>query len=218
MDEKDYNKLLEKQGFVCAICKEKEVKNKHLCVDHNHTTGKVRGLLCQKCNRALGSFKEDYNYLRNAASYLHRYDIERTWDDYFVSFARLASTRSKDESSQVGAVIVKDKRVISTGYNGFPSGVEDNIPERHERPLKYLWTVHAEENAIFSASRFGISCQDASIYVTPFHPCSKCARGIVQAGIKEVVVDEQSINPRFEEEFRIAKEIFDASNILVRKA
>jgi dCMP deaminase len=138
------------------------------------------------------------------------------WDDYFIGFARHASTKSKDRSSKVGAVIVKNKHVISTGYNGFPSGVDDDVPERHERPLKYSWTIHAEENSIALAAKYGIACEGASIYVTPFHPCSRCAGSIVQAGIKEVIIDDKIVNPRYEEDFKIAKEIFDASGVKVR--
>jgi dCMP deaminase len=215
----DYDSISERQGGVCAICKKlpEGIGNEGvLVVDHDHKTGKVRGLLCQKCNRAIGVFKEDYNILRTASAYLLYHDPSRSWDKYFVEFARLAATRSKDPSNQVGAVIVNDHRVISTGYNGFPSGVNDNVPERWERPLKYTWVIHAEENAILNACRFGISCKGASLYVTPFFPCARCATSIIQSGVKEVVVDNQVINPRFEEEFRISKQIFESAKVLIR--
>lgn len=214
--ETDYNTLFDKQGGVCAICKQPETQGT-LPIDHNHKTGKIRGLLCHKCNRAIGSLQENYSILRSASAYLMKHESNRTWDSYFIEFARLASTRSKDPSSQVGAIIVKDNLILSTGYNGFPRGVDDNKPERYERPLKYVWMCHAEENAIFNAAYHGISCLDASIYVTPFSPCSKCARGIVQSGIKEVIVDELIENPRFKEEFELANDIFDKANIIVRK-
>ncbi len=137
------------------------------------------------------------------------------WDDYFIGFARHASTKSKDKSTKVGAVIIKNKRVISTGYNGFPSGVDDDVPERHERPLKYSWTIHAEENAIVFAARYGIACDGASIYTT-LYPCSRCAGTIIQAGIKEVIFGE-TYNPRYEEDFKISKELFAAAAVEVRK-
>jgi dCMP deaminase len=139
------------------------------------------------------------------------------WDEYFIGFARHAATKSKDRSSKVGAVIVKNKRVISTGYNGFPCGVDDDVPERHERPLKYSWTIHAEENSIALAAKYGIACEDATIYVTPFHPCSRCAGTIVQSGIKEVIIDDKIENPRYAEDFKIAEDIFRCSNISVKK-
>ncbi len=137
------------------------------------------------------------------------------WDEYFINFAKLAATRSKDPSNQVGAVIVKNNNIIATGYNGFPSGVEDDKPERYERPLKYFWMVHAEENALLSAAKHGIACEGANIYVTPFHPCAKCARGIIQAGIKNVIVNNIVHNPRYEQEFKIAKEIFQCAGVKV---
>lgn len=139
------------------------------------------------------------------------------WDEYFIRFARLAAERSLDPSSKVGAVIVKDNRIISTGYNGLPSGVIDNKPERYDRPLKYSWIIHAEENAIASAAKNGIACDYSSIYITPFHSCVKCTRQIIQVGIREVIIDEIIDNPRYKEDFEIAKEIFIASNVKVRK-
>jgi len=79
-----------------------------------------------------------------------------TWNRYFLDLAALAATRSKDHSTKVGAVIVDTMRnVIATGYNGFPAGINDDLEERHQRPMKYFYTVHAEENAILSAARRG---------------------------------------------------------------
>lgn len=143
--------------------------------------------------------------------------IEREdWDTYFLRLTRDVSKRSPDQSSKVGALIVKDHRLIASGYNGFNSGINDNVPERHERPLKYNWMLHAEENAITHAARYGTSCDGASIYVTPFHPCSKCTRMIIASGINEVIVDQLVINPRFEDDFKIAKEMLTESKIRVR--
>jgi dCMP deaminase len=111
------------------------------------------------------------------------------WDEYFISIAKLVSTKSKDRSTKVGAVIVgPNKNIVSTGFNGFPRGVNDNGNERHERPAKYRWTEHAERNAIYNAARHGIVLEGASLYLNwePC-PCSDCARAIIQSGIKEVI-------------------------------
>ncbi len=207
----DYEQLVESQGGVCAICK----LQKPLVVDHDHNTGLVRGLLCQECNRAIGVFKDSPPLLQSAVSYLRKAH-RGSWDDYFVSFARLAATRSKDKSSQVGAVIVQDRRILSTGYNGFPRGVNDDIPERHERPAKYLWTVHAEENAILNAARHGVKIIGASMYVTPFNPCMDCAKSIVSAGLIEVVVDDWQENPRFLETMVYGKQLFQEVGVVMR--
>lgn len=212
----DFERMCETQGGVCAICKQPPEKGKLLVVDHDHQSGAVRGILCNKCNRAIGTLNDDTNVIRSAISYLQRGRGRQTWDEYFVEMARLTATRSKDRSSQVGAVIVRNRLVISTGYNGFPRGVNDDVDERHERPAKYLWTVHAEENAILNAARYGAKVEGGSLYVTPFSPCSACARGIAASGISEVIVDQQQDNPRFAEEMAIGREIMAAARVVVR--
>jgi dCMP deaminase len=106
------------------------------------------------------------------------------WEEYFMTLALVASLKSKDTSTQVGAVITDNKthKVISSGYNGFPRYVDDDkIPQT--RPEKYLYVVHAELNAILHAER---NLTDCSLYVTSF-PCSECMKAVIQTGIKRVV-------------------------------
>lgn len=110
-----------------------------------------------------------------------------SWDEYFMSVALLASMRSKDPNTQVGACIVgDDKRIISTGYNGFPRGCsDDEFPwNREGEDTKYPYVVHAELNAILNAG--GRSLSGSTLYVALF-PCNECAKAIIQAGIKTVV-------------------------------
>lgn len=109
------------------------------------------------------------------------------WDEYFMGVSLLASKRSKDPNTQVGACIVDNANVIlSTGYNGFPYGCSDDVfPwEREGCDTKYNYVVHAELNAILNAG--GRSLKGAKIYVDLF-PCNECAKAIIQSGIKEVV-------------------------------
>lgn len=216
INKEKYEQLLKQQNYVCAICQEKDSRHR-LSVDHDHVTGKIRGLLCHRCNRTLGMLKENRELFRSCNSYLMKFDERKTWDEYFLDIAHLVSTRSKDPSTKVGAVIVRDRIILSTGYNGFPSGVNDNIPERYERPEKYLWTIHAEENAILNAVKVGMNTSNSTIYVTPLSPCSNCALAISQAGIKEVVYRKMVNNPRFEESCNLAKEIFSEVGISVRE-
>jgi dCMP deaminase len=212
-----YQQLVEAQHGVCAICKQSEkTKRGHLHVDHNHTTGATRGLLCSKCNTSIGLLSEKFSTIQQAAAYLMRHDPQRSWDTYFIEIARLVSTRSKDPSSQVGAVITIDKTIISTGYNGIPRGLNDKIKERYEAPLKEFWMCHAEENALLNASRNGIKCEGGSLYVTPFQPCTKCALMAAQCGIKEIVVDSRFDNTRLQEEFEISKQILNTCGVIVR--
>jgi len=119
-------------------------------------------------------------------------NTKRSWHEYFISLLDPISKKSKDQSSKVGAIIVDKKhRILSTGFNGFPIGVNDDIsevPERFQRPDKYLWTEHAERNAIFTAASHGISLEGTSIYIK-WYPCPDCARAIIQTGIHNIVID-----------------------------
>ncbi len=109
------------------------------------------------------------------------------WTDYFLNLAENVKLKSKDNSTQIGAVIVgEDNEVLSTGYNSFPRGLHDNLQERQERPEKYFWMVHAELNAILNAARVGTKLKNSTIYITSGIPCVDCAKSIVNAGIKTV--------------------------------
>ena len=106
------------------------------------------------------------------------------WQRRLIRMAFQPASWSKDTSSQVGAVIVTpDGHPRSFGYNGLPRGVNDDVPERHERPEKYLWFEHAERNAIYQ----GTDLQGCIMFVTHL-PCPDCSRGIIQSGIRHVVV------------------------------
>ena len=113
------------------------------------------------------------------------------WTEYFLNIAEQVKLKSKDQSTQIGAVIVgEDKEVLSTGYNSFPRGLDDSVQERQERPEKYFWMEHAERNAIYNAARIGVSLKNSTIYLTSGLPCMDCARGIVNSGIKTVYCKE----------------------------
>jgi dCMP deaminase len=109
------------------------------------------------------------------------------WDEYFMKMFYLVATKSKDPRTKIGAVLVKDKRIIATGYNGICIGVNDTLPERSERPEKYKWYEHAERNCIFSAATIGIPTVGSTMY-TNGTPCADCTRAVVQSGITKVVV------------------------------
>lgn len=112
-----------------------------------------------------------------------------TWDDYFLKIAKSVSFKSKDPNTKVGAVIVgSDNQIISTGFNGFPRGIDEDSPDRWERPEKYRHVEHAELNAIFNSARTGVSTKGTTLYLYGFQlPCSRCAGGIIQSGIQRVV-------------------------------
>jgi dCMP deaminase len=119
-----------------------------------------------------------------------------SWDEYFLDMAQLVAKRSTCLRRHVGAVLVKDKRILATGYNGAPRGLVHcleigclreklKVPsgERHE----LCRALHAEQNALIQASLYGISVKDSTVYAT-CQPCVICAKMLINAGIKEIVV------------------------------
>lgn len=136
------------------------------------------------------------------------------WHSFLMGFAHHAATKSKD-STKVGAVLVGDnKEVLLTSYNGLPIGVHD-LAERYERPEKYLYASHAEANLIAFAARNGIATNGKTVYTTHY-PCSSCARTLIQAGIKCVVVGDGKTNMP-QEEFQAAEVMFQESGVEVNE-
>ena len=143
---------------------------------------KIKIMIIEKERKASMSKREDYI----------------SWDQYFMGLAVLASKRSKDPNTQVGAVIInpKDNRVVSLGYNGFPYGCSDDEypwssinmikdnPDADKINVKYSYVVHAEMNAILSAK--GRDLTDCIMYVT-YSPCNECMKAIIQSGVKKVI-------------------------------
>ena len=111
------------------------------------------------------------------------------WDQRYLDLAKHISCWSKDPSRQIGAVVVGDGgQILSIGYNGFPRGIKDD--ERlHDRETKYPLVVHAEMNAIYNATLNGISLRGSTLYVWGLPVCSDCARGVIQVGIRRVVMN-----------------------------
>ena len=113
------------------------------------------------------------------------------WNEYFRQIAQTVRLKSKDKSTQIGAVIVgSDNEIRSTGYNSFPRGIEDFHDERQMRPEKYYWMEHAERNAIINAARIGVSTNRCTMYLTCDIPCVDCTRAIINAGIKVIYCEK----------------------------
>lgn len=139
-----------------------------------------------------------------------------SWDDSFLELANSFKKRSKDQSTQLSAVIVDpDNVVVAIGYNSFPRGIVDNLPERQVRPKKYLYFEHAERNALYGAARKGFSLKDCRIYV-PWMPCADCARGIIQCGLTEVVISKTTVPQRWFENCYSSAEMFQEAGLGVR--
>ncbi|KUO96409.1 competence protein ComE [Ferroacidibacillus organovorans] len=138
-------------------------------------------------------------------------DVRKPWDHYFMEVAAMVSTRATCPRRQVGAVLVRDRRTIASGYNGSVSGDEHcedvgcNIADDH-----CIRTIHAESNAILQCAKFGVSTEGATMYVTHF-PCLQCTKQIIQSGITRVI---------YQEAYRVdmyALELFQRANVTVLK-
>lgn len=139
-----------------------------------------------------------------------------TWDQYFMGLAHLSRLRSKDPSTQVGAVIVNPKkRIVGIGYNGFPQGVSDeDFPWEREGDFlnsKYAYVVHAELNAILNST---VPLDNCSIYVSLF-PCNECAKAIIQSGIKEIVYEDDKYAST--DAIIVSKKMLDAAGVSYRR-
>jgi dCMP deaminase len=143
------------------------------------------------------------------------------WDEYYLNICREVAARSKDPNTQVGCVIAGPAHEIrTTGYNSLPRGIRDDVPERLERPTKYLWMEHAERNAIYNAARCGTPLEGCTLYVE-IMPCMDCGRALVQAGIREVVISGQRMSQYsseyFQEHFEKVQELFQEAGVRVRQ-
>ena len=136
------------------------------------------------------------------------------WDERYLNLAQHISTWSKDPSRKIGAVVVGDGgQILSIGYNGFPRGIKDD--ERlHDRETKYPLVVHAEMNAIYNATLNGISLRGSTLYVWGLPVCSDCARGVIQVGIKRVIMNstERQIG-HWLDHWILTKDMFDEAGL-----
>ena len=122
-----------------------------------------------------------------------------SWDEYFMKITELVASRATCLRRKVGAVLVRNKRILTTGYNGPPSGIrhceqrggcireELKIPSGERMELSRA--IHAEQNAIIQAAKEGISIEDSTLYVTT-HPCFTCSKILINAGVKEIIYKE----------------------------
>lgn len=140
-----------------------------------------------------------------------------SWDEYFIEVAKLVSKRSTCLRRKVGAILVKDKRILASGYNGAPSGLlhcvdvgclrdKLSIPSGQRQEL--CRGLHAEQNALIQASLHGVSVRNSTAYITN-QPCITCAKMLINAGIKEVVILDGYPD-------KMAREILKQAKIKVR--
>ena len=130
--------------------------------------------------------------------------MSTNWDKRFLDLTDHIAQWSKDPSTKVGAVIVDNqRRIVGTGYNGFPRGLDDNPARYEDKKLKYKLVVHAEVNAILNAVK---SVQDCTIY-TNCSPCPRCMSVIIQSGIARVITKANARDVRVPEEIELASDM-----------
>ena len=138
---------------------------------------------------------------------------EEKWHIRYLRIANEIATWSKDPSTKVGCVLVRNRRVISTGYNGFSKNISDSFDRLMDREQKYEITVHAEVNAITTAALHGVSTEGCIAYIT-FNPCSRCASVLINAGIEAVFVDGRADIPaRWLENFILASKLLAEAGV-----
>lgn len=138
---------------------------------------------------------------------------EEKWHVRFLRLAEEVASWSKDPSTKVGCVLVRDRRIVSTGFNGFPKNLSDSFDRLIDREQKYEMTVHAEVNAVTTAALHGVSTENCTAYVT-FSPCSRCAAVLINAGITAVYVSGGNIIPdRWLQNFILASNILAEASV-----
>lgn len=122
--------------------------------------------------------------------------FKKTKLEWLLSIAEVVKVASKDESTKIGGIIFDNNyTILSTGYNSFPRGIKDDMPERQERPEKYYWMEHAERNTIYNAIRAHADIRNINMILTCGVPCADCCRAIIQATIKCVICKrEESVS------------------------
>ncbi len=144
---------------------------------------------------------------------MHQHPETKKWHDRFINLASHIAAWSKDPNKKVGAVIIDSKRrILATGYNGFPRGVPDFEELYRDKPMKYPRVVHAELNAILNAKA---DLEGATLYVTNF-PCCECAKAIIQAGVTAVYVKAaEKPSESWQRSIEVGQEMFQQAKVQV---
>lgn len=157
--------------------------------------------MCENC---------DIRYKKMASKY--------KWDSRYIDLAEHISSWSKDPSSKIGAVAIGENgQVLSTGYNGFPRGIEDSEARLYDRETKYSMIVHAEMNVIYNASLSGVSLRGATLYVVGLPICNQCALGIIQSGINRIVIRANDLEKslKWQDAWNVSKALFKEAGVTI---
>lgn len=137
------------------------------------------------------------------------------WDQRFLGLARHVAGFSKDPSTKVGAVAVRDRRILATGYNGLPQHVADTNERLSNREVRLAMTVHAEANLIAHAARHGVCLAGSAIYIWPLMACAQCAAQLIQTDCSRIVIPDYLEPLRWADSFSFARQMFTEAGISV---
>lgn len=139
------------------------------------------------------------------------------WNKRFVKLVKHISKWSKDPNRKTAAIIVDDENTVrSIGYNGLPNNIKTKLSSRYDKPKKYFWVEHAERNAIYKATKNGISVDKCTMYVN-YYPCVDCARAIIQSGIKKLYTPKPDFkHEKWGESWKVSKTMLKESKIKVK--
>jgi dCMP deaminase len=140
--------------------------------------------------------------------------MKPSWHDTFFELCDVLAKRSDDLATKLGCVIIgPDKEVVATGYNGLPRGIRPT-EDKLTRPAKYLWTEHAEKNAIMNATRYGATLKGCTLYCG-WPPCAACARSIIQAGITHLHFKETTLKEKWRESMDVSMQMLYEAGVSV---
>ena len=143
--------------------------------------------------------------------------MSNKWDNRYMELAKAVSTWSKDPSKKIGAIAIGSKgQVLAQGFNGFPRGIDDTDERLNDRETKYKYVVHAEMNLIYNATFNGISLDGSTVYIYGLPLCSECAKGLIQVGVKRIVMSRDSledVDEKWQDSFDLTLQLLNESGI-----
>jgi dCMP deaminase len=140
------------------------------------------------------------------------------WHSRYLKLAKEISTWSKDPSRKIGAVAIGSKgQVLAQGFNGFPRGILDSKERLNNREIKYQYIVHAEMNLIYNATYNGVSLDGSTVYVYGLPVCSECAKGLIQVGVKMIVIPDnlKDIPDNWIKSWQLTQSMLDEAGIKI---
>lgn len=143
--------------------------------------------------------------------------LSNKWDKRYMELTAVVASWSKDPSKKIGAVAIGSKgQVLAQGFNGFPRGIDDTDERLNDRSKKYKYVVHAEMNLIYNATFNGISLDGSTVYIHGLPLCSECAKGLIQVGVKRIVMCKNSLensDEKWLESFELTIQLLNEAGI-----